>query len=244
MTEKEKDKLVKENRWVVRDVISKYTHLMERDELEAAGLLGLAEGIEKYKEGKGTKVSTYVRHWIKARVIAAVYENRTVHIPWNKINQHIKLQKEEELANAGISGNGTAFGVSLPRHFPNNSYTPKFELSLDSFSTTNQTGHNSNSDSTSSDHIELQSSLSSEDLYIMEERETQNHVFFALNESDLSNLEKKAISLRFGLDRKENPMTFGEVAALTGLSIMGAQKAVVRGLKKLKSNTHMKHLLE
>ena len=64
MTEKEKDKLVKENRWVVRDVISKYTHLMERDELEAAGLLGLAEGIEKYKEGKGTKVSTYVRHWI------------------------------------------------------------------------------------------------------------------------------------------------------------------------------------
>ena len=51
MTKKEKENLVKENWWVVTDVINRYTHLMERDELEAAGLLGLAEGIDKFKEG-------------------------------------------------------------------------------------------------------------------------------------------------------------------------------------------------
>ena len=58
MTEKEKENLVKENWWVVADVINRYTHLMERDELEAAGLLGLTEGIDKFKDGKGAKLST------------------------------------------------------------------------------------------------------------------------------------------------------------------------------------------
>ena len=49
MTNKEREDLVKKNWWVVTDVINRYTHLMERDELEAAGLLGLAEGIDRFK---------------------------------------------------------------------------------------------------------------------------------------------------------------------------------------------------
>ena len=107
MTENEKERYVEETRWVVNDVISKYTHLMDRDELEGAGLLGLIEGIEKYKTGKGTKMSTYVRHWVRARVMAAVYENRLVHIPWNKINNYIKAQRDNPDA-VGISGYNTA----------------------------------------------------------------------------------------------------------------------------------------
>ena len=79
---------------------------------------------------------------------------------------------------------------------------------------------------------------------MVEEKETHNHVIFALEESTLSSLEKRAIRLRFGLDRTEDPMTFAQVAALTGLSVMGAQKAVVRGLNKLKDNTYIKQLIE
>jgi len=225
LTKEEKEKLVEENRWVVNDIIYKYTHLMEKDELEAAGLLGLVEGIERFKKDKGTKVSTYVRHWIRARVLSAVYENRIVHVPWNKINNYIKSHREEP-DSPGISGSHKSL-----------TYTPKFEISLDAFST-------SGSEDGSSDNIEIQSSLSSEDLYTMEERETQNHVYFALEKSNLSLLEKKAIALRFGLDRKESPMTFAKVAALTGLSVMGAHKAVTRGLNKLKDNTYIRQLIE
>ena len=119
MTQEEKEILVKENRWVVNDVINKYTHIMERDELEAAGLLGLIEGIEKFKTGHGAKISTYVRHWIKARVLAVVYENRIVHVPWNKINNYIKSHREEP-DSPGISGSHKSL-----------TYTPKFEISLD-----------------------------------------------------------------------------------------------------------------
>ena len=228
MTEKEKENLVKENWWVVADVINRYTHLMERDELEAAGLLGLTEGIDKFKDGKGAKISTYVRHWIKARVLAAVYENRSVHVPWNKIHSYMKAQKDSP-EDVGISGHNLSVG-----------YTPKFEISLDAYTSNN----NNNSEDGSSDNIELQSSLSSQDLHIMEDYDTVAHVGFALEESNLSSLEKKAITLRFGLDRTEQPMTFSQVGTLTGLSTMGAQKAVVRGLKKLQSNPHMKELIE
>jgi len=225
LTQDEKETLVKENRWVVNDVINKYTHLVERDELESAGLLGLIEGIDKYKKGHGTKVSTYVRHWIKARVLGVVYENRIVHVPWNKINSYIKAQKDDP-DNIGISG-----------HQLSVSYTPKFEISLDAFST-------SNDEDGSSDNIELQSSLSSADLSLMEERHTADHIIFAIKESDLSDLEKKAITLRFGLNRRADPMTFSQVGTLTGLSTMGAQKAVIRGLNKLKNNSYIKELVE
>ncbi len=225
MTQDEKEILVKENRWVVNDVINKYTHLVERDELESAGLLGLIEGIDKYKKGHGTKVSTYVRHWIKARVLGVVYENRIVHVPWNKINSYIKAQKDDP-DNIGISG-----------HHLSVRYTPKFEISLDAFST-------SNDEDGTSDNIELQSSLSSADLSLMEERHTADHIIFAIKESDLSDLEKKAITLRFGLNRRADPMTFSQVGTLTGLSTMGAQKAVIRGLNKLKNNSYIKELVE
>ena len=131
MTQWEKEILVKENRWVVNDVINKYTHLMERDELEAAGLLGLIEGIEKFKTGRGAKMSTYVRHWIKARVLAVVYENRIVHVPWNKINSYIKSQKSEtESVDISLSAESAGQHRTVNFNSRLSSYTPKFEISL------------------------------------------------------------------------------------------------------------------
>ena len=81
--------------WVVDHVIKDYRHLMQYNDLKSAGLYGLIQGIEKYREGKGTKPSTYARHWVKAEVLKSLYENRNVHIPWNRINAYIKESKEE-----------------------------------------------------------------------------------------------------------------------------------------------------
>lgn len=233
----DRDQLVEENRWVVNDVISKYTHLMHRDELESAGLHGLIEGIDKFKEGKGAKMATYVRHWIKAKVLAAVYENRSVHIPWNKINQHIKDFREQPFEEVSLSGYSYRYANANLK----SNYTPKFEISLDSYSTTDDAGDGSNTGRT--DNIEIQSSLSSEDVHIMEEVEVKDHVSFALKESALTDLEKKAIRLRFGLNREEPPMTLSKIGALTGLTTMGAQKAIKRGLIKLKGDNLFKDLV-
>ena len=54
--------------WVVEHVIKDYKHLMQYNDLKSAGLYGLIRGIDKYREGKGAKPSTYARHWVKAEV--------------------------------------------------------------------------------------------------------------------------------------------------------------------------------
>jgi len=218
LTKEEKENLVKENSWVVRDVISKYTHLMNRDDLESAGYYGLLEGIEKYDPTKGTKISTYARHWVRARVMGALYDNRTVHLPWNKINSYIK-----ENRNYKSDENKDVPKLSL-------SFVPKFEISLDQ--------------DTSTSEVEIQSSLSSVDMFVMEENDNKNHVEFALSNSSLTETEKRIVSLRFGLDRKEEPMTLAQIAALTGLSVMGAQKAVNRALFKLRDEILFKEMLD
>ena len=97
MDKQKRDKLIEENMWVVDHVIKNYRHLMQYSELKSAGLYGLIQGIDKYRKGKGTKPSTYARHWVKAEVLKSLYENRNVHIPWNRINDYIKENMDELL---------------------------------------------------------------------------------------------------------------------------------------------------
>ena len=78
----------------------------------------------------------------------------------------------------------------------------------------------------------------------MEETEIQQHVSFALEESTLTDLEKKAIKLRFGLSREESPMTLSKIGTLTGLTTMGAQKVIKRGLSKLRGDGLFKELIK
>ena len=49
--------------------------------------------------------------------------------------------------------------------------------------------------------------------------------------------------MRFGLSREESPMTLSRIGALTGLTTMGAQKVIKRGLNKLKSDGLFKELI-
>ena len=104
--------MIEENMWVVEHVIKDYRHLMQYNDLKSAGLYGLIQGIDKYREGKGTKPSTYARHWVKAEELKSLYENRNVHIPWNKINDYIRETKEDEMFSS-VSGSGRATSQSL-----------------------------------------------------------------------------------------------------------------------------------
>jgi RNA polymerase sigma factor (sigma-70 family) len=230
----EEEESIKENRWVVNDVINKYTHIMDRTELEGAGLQGLIEGIRKYKPDRGTKMSTYVRYWVRARVLAAVYENRLVHIPWNKINDYNKLVNK-------TNNNTSLTGSRTKSEEWSTVYQPKAELSLNFHSP--YSDHDDDDYQHSQSKIEFASSLSSQDLHIMQEKELESHIDTALEQSNLSEVELTAVKLRFGLNKKETEnMTYANIADRIGMSTMGAQKVVVRGLAKLKNNDLIKEL--
>jgi len=223
--------------WVVDHVIKDYKHLMQYNDLKSAGLYGLIRGIDKYREGKGAKPSTYARHWVKAEVLSTLYENRNVHIPWNKINDYIKDVKEEDIY-ANLSGSSRAISHRRRSTKKHRDMLPQFEISLDR---QEQRG-DPDAKEGQSDSIELQSSLSSVDLHIKENQELKDHINFALNNSTLTEIELVAIKYRFGLEGDE-PKTLSEISALTGYTAMGIQKAEKRALNKLKKDKLFKELV-
>ena len=234
MNKKKRDRLIEENMWVVDHVIKDYRHLMQYSDLKSAGLYGLIQGIEKYREGKGTKPSTYARHWVKAEVLKSLYENRNVHIPWNRINEYIKEKNEDEMFSSvsGTSRSGRAQRSTKKHH----SMIPQFEISLD----THPQDDDAKEGKTA--RIELHSSLSSHDLYVQDNQELSDHINFAIENSNLSKIERTIILHRFGLEGNE-PKTLAEIGALTGYTPMGVQKAEKRAIGKLKDNELIKELM-
>jgi len=233
LTKQERDKMIEENMWVVDHVIKDYRHLMQYNDLKSAGLYGLIQGIEKYKEGKGAKPSTYARHWVKAEVLKSLYENRNVHIPWNKINDYIKQKNEDDMSSS-LSG-GAHPAARHNRTEYRKKMIPQFEISLDTLPTCDDDSNGR------SDNIELQSSLSSADLHIKERSELKEHIDFVIENSNLSEIEKTTISYRFGLEGLE-PKTLHEISTLTGYTAMGIQKAEKRALYKLKNDSLLQDL--
>ena len=235
MNKEKRDRLVEENMWVVEHVIKDYRHLMQYNDLKSAGLYGLIQGIEKYREGKGTKPSTYARHWVKAEVLKSLYENRNVHIPWNRINDYIKENNKDEMFSS-LSGNSRSTSHGNTRTKKHQTTIPQFEISLDT--TTNC----DDAKEGRSDKIELQSSLSSHDLHIQDNQDLSDHIHFAIENSNLSKIERTIILHRFGLDGQE-PKTLAEIGALTGYTPMGVQKAEKRAIGKLKDNELFQELM-
>ena len=235
MTKEERENLIKKNMWVVDHFIKDYKHLMSYNELKSAGLYGLIKGVDRYKPNKGTKPSTYIRYWVKAEVLSSLYENRNVHIPWNRIHDYMKAINNEEMF-ASLTGHAHAITRNDRSTKEHQKMIPTFEISLD------RRKHDPDSNDNGSDHIELQSSLSSTDLHIKENKELQDHLNFALDNSDLTNIEKVTLSYRFGLDGDE-PKTLREIGALTGYTTMGIQKAEKRALGKLREDELIKDLL-
>ena len=235
LNKKKRNRLIEENMWVVDHVIKDYRHLMQAGDLRSAGLYGLIQGIEKYREGKGAKPSTYARHWVKAEVLKSLYENRNVHIPWNRINAYIKETKEEGMFSS-LSGSRGSISAAQRRTKKHQSMIPQFEVSLD------QGIGPDDSQEGRSNKIELQSSLSSYDLHIQDNQELSDDINFAIENSNLSKIERVIISHRFGL-KGDEPKTLAEISALTGYTPMGVQKAEKRALGKLKNNELIQELV-
>jgi len=220
LTKNEEEQIIEENLWLVDFVAKKHRHLADYNDLVSAGHFGLVRGLRKYDPSRG-KASTYLVHWVRASIMETLYENRNVHIPWNKINDYINDRKS----------NDNVYDESL---------APKWEISLD-YSSRPQT--NDDGDDMGSDNIEFQSSLSSETTNQIQESDTAAHVAFAIDNSNLTEIEKYAVVHRFGLNG-ETGKTLYKIAEDKGYTAMGIQKAEKRGLKKLSKNKLIKEALD
>jgi len=77
------DKLVLSNlRLVVRISNEFHCASLSQNDIILEGVIGLQQAIERFKPGKGAKLSTYASWWIKQRMRRYIYEHgRTVRVP-------------------------------------------------------------------------------------------------------------------------------------------------------------------
>lgn len=219
LTDAERDELIKNNMGLVPKVAFKYKELMHMSELIAAGNLGLVKGVDRFDPTKGYRISTYVVNWIKAEILSTLYENRNVHIPWNKINKAIKNKNENK-------------PVSDKEDFV------KMELSLDVYAS----DENNNDENPYRNKIEVNTSLSAETVSNIEEKELSEHINFVINKSTLSEKEKLSIIHKFGLNGEE-PKTLQEIADILNYTRMGAHKLQKRAMKKLSESSMLKDII-
>lgn len=221
-TESERDQLIQDNMHLVPKVAFKYKDLMPMSELVAAGNLGLIRGIDKYDPSRGFKVSTYVVSWIRAEILSALYENRNVHIPWNKINNLLKLrnltddelqEKSSELKSEDLI---------------------KVELSLDT-PLSNSANSEGDDEPYSRNRWEMNTSLSAETVTSINQADLKQHIAVALDNSSLTDNERLSLVYRFGLNG-EKPMSLQQVADTLKYSRMGAHLLQKRAMKKLKQS--------
>ncbi len=91
------EKICKDYQWLSRKCAQIYVRKnpnLDESELVASGNLGLVIGAQKWDETRGVKFETHLFWWINAEIRKSIYENRNVHIPWNRINQQYRLNRD------------------------------------------------------------------------------------------------------------------------------------------------------
>lgn len=230
-TQEERDQIIKDHMHLVPKVAFKYKDLMPMNELNAAGNLGLIRGVDKYDPTKGFKVSTYVVSWIRAEILSALYENRNVHIPWNKINSALKRRDDSDPQNTSDLKSEDLIKVEFSLDRPSKNMSP--------FSATSDSGDD---EPFSRNKWEMNTSLSAETVADIDAADLRQHISIAMDSASLSNNEKLSLVYRFGLDG-EAPKSLQQVADTLNYSRMGAHLLQKRALKKLKNSKLIEELI-
>jgi RNA polymerase sigma factor (sigma-70 family) len=234
ITIEERNRMVMDSDWVINKLLKEYSHLpnVSIDDMRQEAYEFMIRGAETYDPSKGTKPSTHLYRWARAGILDWLAENRNVHIPRNKINDQIRLnRKETDVKRSRIINKE----VSLDKSFDDN--------------------HGSGSDMQSDKvHKQVFDSITADPENIYGDTELQEHINHCVEGIGiLSPIEQFTIIHRFGLNG-QIVKTQAEISSLTATppvmeklgrkySTMGINKAERRAKAKLKENETFKEVL-
>ena len=190
------------------------------------GNFGLMKALEMYDYSKGTKFSTYATFWIRQYIFRAI-QNQSDIIRIPVYAQEI-LKKCESFK--------VSFYASRNRYPSNEELAEGLEISISTIERVQSYNYNSVSlniqmplDSTSELGDFLSNGESLEDVTITKlELEA---LYMLLNHTNLSDLEKQIIQLRFFSDKK---LSFATIGAKVNRSGEGVRQILLTALNKLK----------